>query len=180
MHVDLFPVHGPSRECDPICFGCYSLLTSPDDALLCAFGCGIPLCDSCNASATKEGPVEQHQAECEAFRASGSGSEKLQTQSLNTSLLHEVVLVLRYKFYPHARFNFYLAHTQLLLFPRSRCLWLRQKDTSLFSELMLFESHVAERGEDPEVEDRVSAVANVVINELRIDSVLMQGCFKDE
>ena len=40
---------------------------------------------------------------------------------------------------------------------------------------MLFESHVAERGEDPDVEERVGAVANIVINELGVDDVLMQG-----
>jgi len=54
------------------------------------------------------------------------------------------------------------------------CLWLKQMDTELFSELMLFESHLAERDEDPEVEERVRAVANVVVNELRIDGVSMQ------
>ena len=50
-------------------------------------------------------------------------------------------------------------------------------DKSLFSELMRFESHVAERGEDPEIEERVSAVANVIISELEIDGVTMQGFF---
>ena len=52
-------------------------------------------------------------------------------------------------------------------------------DTELFSELMLFESHLAECDEDPEVEERVRAVANVVVNELRIDGVSMQGSYAD-
>lgn len=103
-------------------------------------------------------------------------------QPLNTLLLHEVVVVLRYKtltctFIPMLTlFSSLTTHTCNFTLPRFRCLRLRQTDASLFNELMLFESHVAERSEDPDVEERVSAVANVVINELRIDGVLIQGC----
>ena len=91
-----FSVHGPSRDSDPVCLGCYRFLTSlDDDELLCSFGCSIALCDSCNASAILEGPVEQHLPECQSFRA--LQSEKLHKLLINPPLLYEVILVLRYK-----------------------------------------------------------------------------------
>ena len=84
-------MHGPSRESDVICFGCYNDIDDEDPR--CCDKCGLPLCnnESCQDS-------EQHQPECNflcSVLPNGEG-RKITMDLLNDiPLLHEVVLVLR-------------------------------------------------------------------------------------
>ena len=84
-----FAVHGPSRDSDLICLGCYDAIDENDPD--CCSDCGLPVCGRSEEKGCEK--TAQHRAECQAIRKVGrSRSLALLDDS---ALLHDVVLVLR-------------------------------------------------------------------------------------
>ena len=126
-------VHGPSRESDIICFGCYNDLDEEDPK--CCDKCGLPLCNNEDCQ-----EAEQHQPECKILQSIGPHGEgrSVSMELLSDiALLHEVVLVLR-------------------------CLSLRDKNVSGWLNFTSLQSHLGMR-EDTELGTRAENVAKFII-----------------